>query len=164
MIRDFQNGNKEIFVEIHQSFKPLIIAWLRQTKEYYQLEREDYESMAKIILMECCMNYQAERGVPFASYYKIKLYNWYGNYKKKKRIITEQISDEGAPNEEKKYKLEREMFLGAVKTLKETDREILLLLCKGYSHDQIAKALGLTKKTVMNKKYLAIRELKKIIG
>lgn len=120
-------------------------------------------SMAKVILLECCNDYDWTRGVPFASYYKIKLYHWYANYKKKKVVLvtdlmmqTEEFTLE--VNYENEWK--KEKFSNALAQLSDIERKILIRICEGFTHQQIAEELRLSKKTILNKKYIAMQKVK----
>lgn len=152
---------------LHDQFKPLIIHWLKQSKELYQRDCEDYASMAKIILLECCIKYDKNRGVPFASYFKITLYNQYANHKKKKVVPTMTLQEIGVGEElmeDMDYQIKKELFSEALITLSPTDQKILLRITQGFSHQQIAEELSISKKTVLNRKYAAIQKLKELIG
>ncbi|MGL5691415.1 MAG: sigma-70 family RNA polymerase sigma factor [Bacteroidales bacterium] len=151
---------------MHAQFKPLIIKWLRQSKELYQKNCEDYASMAKVVLLECCTKYDKGRGVPFASYFKITLYNAYANHKKKKNVSTVEFTEGimGETNQDLEHGMKKELFNQALRALGETDQKILLRICQGFTHTQIAEELGLSKKTVLNRKYVAVQKLKEVIG
>lgn len=123
--------------------------------------------MAKVILLECCNQYDQGRGVPFASYYKITLYNTYANHKKKKVVPTtllQEVEMQEETVEDIDYQIKKKMFNEAMETLSITDQKILLRIVQGFSHQQIADELNISKKTVLNRKYASIQKLKKVIG
>ena len=165
LIRSIKKGEAFAFLELHERFKPLIIAWMKQSKELYQNNREDYESMAKIILYECAQNYDEGRGVPFESYYKIKLYHWYANHKRKKQVETVGLNaiNDLIKEQEQVFNEKRHQFNMALSELSETHQKIVLRIVQGFTKEQIAQELGLSKKTILNKKYEAISKLKEII-
>lgn len=168
LINKVKQGDCQAYIELYNRFKPLIIAWLKQSKELYQKEREDYESTAKMILYECAMNFDEGRGVPFESYYKIKLYHWYANHKKKKlpicvelQEIREQKNDIYEQILEQREK--KSTMCIALNCLTESERDIILRIMEGFTEEQIASEYGLCRKTVQNKKYAAISKMKKFI-
>lgn len=122
--------------------------------------------MAKIILLECCTKYDQSRGVPFASYYKITLYNAYANHKKKKEVPVIEITEGNMGNtmQDFEYAMKRELFAKALSNLNQIDQKILIRICEGFTHEQIANELHLSKKTILNRKYVAIQKLKEILG
>lgn len=165
LVKRVQKGEAEAHEELLKAFKPLIIAWLRQSKELYQKNREDYESMAKIILLESVQTYDEARGVPFQSYYKINLYHWYANHKRKKYWQEVALTEATSQTEQETDDLEevKEQMEEAIKTLPPTQQHIVKRLKEGYSEQEIALELGLKKKTVQNKKYEALDHLRKYI-
>lgn len=168
LISKVKQGDCQAYIELYNRFKPLIITWLKQSKELYQKDREDYESTAKLILYECAQDYDEGRGVPFESYYKIKLYHWYGNHKKKKtpicvelQEISEHYQDMYEQILEKKEK--KSTMCIALNCLTEMERDIVLRIMEGFTEEQIATEYGLCRKTIQNKKYAAVSKMKKFI-
>lgn len=165
LIKRVKKGESDAFIELYERFRPLIIAWLKQSRELYQENRQDYESKAKIILYECAKSYDEGRGVPFQSYYKIKLYHWYANHKRKKHVQTISIkSAEQVPCENQEAEDYKEQIKGAIGHLTEIQRDIILKIMEGFTEKQIAELFGLSKKTIQNKKYEAIAKLKEIVN
>lgn len=164
LIEKIQVGNEKAFIELYDKFKPLIKKWLYKTKEFYQKNKEDYESMAKIILYESAIKFEEGRGVPFQSFYKINLYHWYGNHKRKKEFLMGQYQEEISLEdeltrmvEEKEQKLLLDM---AIKSLSDKDRDIILKHLQGFTDEQIALKYKVSKKTIQNRRYNIINKLK----
>lgn len=165
-VTQIQKGNFESFPILMESFKPLILSWLKKIHQLHTNETEDYISMAKIILLECVVTYDAKRNVPFESYYKIKLYNWYGNQMQKKKFNCTNIEEAyhhgididftKAIEKEKNALLLKEGM--ALLTLQE--QGILKKLLEGQTATEIAKQMKLSKKTILNKKYIIIKKMK----
>lgn len=165
LVRRVKRGDSQAFVELYMRFTPLIIAWLKQSTELYQQNREDYESMAKIILYECAKDFDEGRGVPFQSYYKIKLFHWYANHKRKKHVPTIELKEAAAIIDlEEDYAEQKQQIRGAITHLSDMQRDIILKIMQGFTEEQIAYDFGLSKKTIQNKKYEAIAKLKEIVS
>lgn len=165
-VTQIQQGNFEDFSLLMEQFKPLILSWLKKIHQLHTSETEDYISMAKIILLECAKSYDAHKNVPFQSYYKIKLYNWYGNQMQKKKFNCTSIEEAyhhgtdidftKAIEKEKNALLLKEGM--ALLTLQE--QGILKKLLEGQTATEIAKQMKLSKKTILNKKYIIIKKMK----
>ena len=169
VIREIQADNFTRFDSLHKQFLPLIFSWLYKIQAP-QSDREDYMSQAKIILLESAKRYDFTRNVPFASYYKINLYHWYGNHMTKKRwnlLPYEQVLQESTETDFDKELLNKEK----IKMIHKlqcylTKQEVIILegILNGLSEKEIARGMGLSKKTVLNKKYIMISKLKKHLG
>ncbi len=166
LIQSIKRGDSSGLSEVHQRFRPLIISWLKQTKELYQQNREDYESMAKIILLECIKKYDTQKGVPFESFYKITLYHWYANHKRKKTFETVKLTEDIATYEDIhiiqqiEYEEKKQCIQNGIAILTEQERFIILRVLENFTPEQIAQEMNLSKKTILNKKYQAIAKLK----
>lgn len=166
IIQVIQAGHLEEFNLLLTQFEPLIMSWLKKNKKLYDSEKEDYYSMAKIILLECALDFDFTKHVPFPSYYKIKLWHTTGNVMRKKKLLCVSIDtygDECDPSDftvdyERKEQLRQLKLLSQELTSKE--REILEMVQEGYEIGEIAAMLGIKKKTVQNRKYMAIKKLK----
>ena len=165
-VTQIQQGNFEDFSLLMESFKPLILSWLKKIHQLHTDETEDYISMAKIILLECATTYDINRNVPFQSYYKIKLYNWYGNQIQKKKLNCINIEEayhhgididfiEEIEKEKNALLLRKGMAL-----LTSQEQGILKKLLEGQTASEIAKQMKLSKKTILNKKYIIIKKMK----
>ncbi len=171
IIQEIQCKNFTRFNELIALFNPLIYSWLGKIKVPYD-EREDYLSHAKIVLMECAIHYDVNRNVPFESYFKIKLYHFYGNHISKKQIQTLSLVNESLYDEmvtvdfdtslEKEERIQ--MLLALDHHLTNQESYILHALLHGDTILQISKTLGITTKTVLNKKYKIISKMKQLLG
>lgn len=167
LIEQAKKGDKEAYIKLLEKFQPLIIAWLKQSKELYQKDREDFESMAKIILYECAIEFQEARGVPFQSFYKMRLYHWYSNFKKRKQIMKvelHQIEDQQEDLQQLIVENEKKMFMNlAIKQLSERERHIILRHLEGFTDEQISSEMKICKKTIQNYRYTIVKKLQQII-
>lgn len=169
MVQVIQAGHLEEFNLLLTQFEPLIMSWLKKNKKLYDSEREDYYSMAKIILLECALNFDFTKHVPFPSYYKITLWHTTGNFIRKKKplcVSLDTYGDERDPKDftedyERKEQLQKLKSFSKVLTAREQD--ILEKVQEGYEIGEIAAMLGIKKKTVQNQKYIAIKKLKAAI-
>lgn len=163
-IRKIREGNIEELSKLYEDFKPLIYVWLRKTGELYKNQREDFESSAKILLIEATREWESSRGVPFESYYKIKLWNWYGNHRKKKRVECVELTDQIFEKEGEQFHLEkqeqRDQFKKTLEILSEVEKKILLRFCEGFTIKQISEELKLDSKKISQIKYDAIRKMR----
>lgn len=171
-VHEIQRGQLEHFPLLLEQFKPLILSWLKRIHQLHTSETEDYMSMAKIILLECAKSYDSTKNVPFQSYYKIKLYHWYGNQLQKRRIEYISLENERLDtydfldeNFTKTLELEEQMELiySCIDTLQDQEKEIFLLLLAGLSPREIGEQYRLSKKTIQNKKYIIIKKLQEAI-
>lgn len=167
LIKQIQQGEYTAFIILYEKFRPLIISWLIKTKELYQANKEDYESMAKIILYESAKKFDEARGVPFQSYYKMRLYQWYGNYKKKKEYQAQHLSCDETPFDlsEQICTEERKMQMAmAIQQISSKERQIIIRYLTGFTDEQVAEEMKLCKKTIQNIRYQAIRKMKDFIS
>lgn len=169
LVKRIQQGHLECLPLLQDFFNPLLISWLRKIRQLHKPEEEDYRSIAKIILLECSKNFDFKRGVRFEAYYKITLYHWYGNQIKKKQLYMIDIAGEietvyvaeetdHMEIQEKKLVLEKHMA-----ALNIQEKKIFSLLIQGMKVEEIARQLKLSKKTILNKKYMIISKLKNAI-
>lgn len=165
IIKEIQADNFTHFDSLQKQFLPLILSWVHKTKAHPN-DREDYISQAKIILLESAKSYDFRRNVPFASYYKINLYHWYGNQMTKKKwpvLSYEHLEDESTETDFDMELLNREKIeeikkLSPCLTLHE--QYILEGMLRNKAAKDIAKEMGLSKKTVLNKKYIMIKKIR----
>ena len=168
IVMEYQAGETKNLNHLIESFKPLVLSWLRKIHQLHSHESEDYASMAKIILLECASKYDTTKNVPFESYYKICLYHWYGNHMRKKEIQClslenifnyEKIEDVYLCEDENNVKL----LLEGMEFLNEQEQDILVRLLQGQLPLQIANDMHLSKKTILNKKYIIIKKMRTIV-
>ena len=170
LIKNIQAGHMEDLQPLLTRFNPLIINWLIKNKKLYSQEEEDYRSMAKIILVECALNFDVKKQVPFHSYYKIALWHATGNYRRKKQPVCISLDnwmdtksvDDLVSNYE--HKEEVEYLKTLTKHLTSKERVVIYWVQQGYKNEEIAKLLGVKKKTIQNRKYMAIKKLKEVAG
>ena len=117
-------------------------------------------------MLESAKNYDFRRNVPFASYYKINLYHWYGNQLTKKDwplLSYEHLQDECTETDFDTELLNKEK-IKAIKAisrhLTEHEQYILEGMLNNKVAKEIAREMGLSKKTVLNKKYIMIKKLR----
>lgn len=169
LVQAIQKGQVETLQELLKLFEPLIYSWLKKTKKLHTPEEEDYYSLAKITLLECALNYQAEKGVPFQSYYKITLWHKTGNiiHKKHHPCISLELFGETEEaksftmHDEQREQLEQLQHARLFLTAKECD--LLDKILQGYKAKEIAMMYGLKKKTILNRKCLLVKKLKELL-
>lgn len=170
IIESIQKGNLAELQKLLTQFKPLIYSWLKKNKKLYTAEHEDYYSLAKTILLECALNYEADKHVPFPSYYKIKLWHKTGNiiHKKKHQYISlEALGDTSNLDDftvDYEYKEQLEQLQLARQQLTEQENDLLDKILLGYDAKEIAAFYHLKKKTILNRKYLLVKKLRQIIS
>lgn len=169
-VDEVQHGDMNRFNELEEKFKPMILTWLKKIHQLNTNETEDYLSVAKIILLECAKKFDKTKNVPFASYYKISLYHWYGNQMRKKKV--ECISLENFYNvtgieddycDDNDIKEKVQLLALSMGSLNTQEQDILNKLLEGQSPIEIAHSLNLSKKTVLNRKYIIIKKLRAVI-
>lgn len=167
MVSQLQQGKQEHFNELCERFNPLIYSWLKKIHQLYTPEKEDYLSEAHLILWECVQDFDYTRGVNFASYYKIKLYHWYGNQMQKKKLNYVALEEVKAVSEEEQecfkklwIKDQLEMIKSCLKDVSEEERALFHALIQDKTIEEIAKEMERTKKTVQNKKYALIKKIR----
>lgn len=169
LVLKIQGGELELLVELMERFEPLVITWLKRTGELYSKEKEDLMTQAKIILLESVERYDNSRGVPFQSFYKINLWNWYGNYRSKKKVQFVALNDHESHEEGEMYtnmELEekRGKFSKALTCLNEKEQKIIIRVTQGFTVEQISKELHMDSKKVSTMKYRAINKLKREVA
>lgn len=169
-ITAIQAGNLTEFEKLLTQFEPLIYSWLKKNKKLHTAEQEDYYSLAKTILLECALNYEADKHVPFPSYYKIKLWHKTGNiiHKKKYQYISlEALGDTSNLDDfttDYEYKEQLRQLQLARQQLTKQENDLLDKILMGYEAKEIAALYHLKKKTILNRKYLLVKKLKQIIN
>lgn len=169
IVKEIQTNDYTHFNGLLERFQPLILSWLHKINAYSN-DKEDYISHAKIILLESAKNYDFKKHVPFQSYYKINLYHWYGNYMNKKKWPTAYYEETIDESTEIDFDSEliREEELITIQQFSEhlTEHEKIILdgLLNNLSTKEIAEQIGLSKKTVLNKKYMMIKKIKEQVS
>ena len=168
IVKEIQADNFTHFNCLQEKFQPLVNAWLYKINPHPN-DKEDYLSCAKVVLLESARSYDFTKNVPFASYYKINLYHWFGNHMMKKKWPM--ASSNAADNEsieidfnsrlvsDEKLKL----ILDCSCHLTKQEKFILNALLNNQSTKEIAEQLDLSKKTILNKKYMIIKKIKEMI-
>lgn len=168
LIETAKQGDSASIVELSKRFIPLVIKWLKKTGEWYGNEKDDYQSIAKIILVESIKEWESKRGVPFQSYYKIRLWNWYGNHKKKKEVEQVALGDYeayemGSEMEVVEQNEQKKIFFNALEILNEEERKIIMRTYQNFTIRQISEELKLEPKKVSQIKHRAMTKLKRHI-
>lgn len=169
MVSQLQQGQHEQFKELSERFSPLIYSWLKKIHELHTPEKEDYVSQAHLILWECVQDFDYTRGVNFASYYKIKLYHWYGNQMQKKKLSCVTLDEAKGVSEEQEcfkalwIKEQLERIEKHLKDASEEEKALFHALMEDKSIEDIAREMERTKKTVQNKKYALIKKIRVLV-
>ena len=162
-----QRGEVHYYEAIQQAFRPLIFSWLKKTHQLYTSEKEDLYSQALLILWECIIAFDVKKGVPFASYYKLSLYHWYGSYMQKKKPLpscqTDYMSEQVEDDRVIETLIEKEQMAEVVRfvqTLSQDEQKLFHALLQEQSTKEIAEQMHLTKKTIQNKKYALVKKIR----
>lgn len=165
-------GSKEWIL---RELNPLIISSIR--KYYYKTyEFDDLLQEGRVVVLDCIQSYDEGRGTYFLGYVKTMLKYYYLDKHKAKLTLSlnEKISededelidilvseDEGVL--EMLVRIEENKQLeNALQTLTERQREIILkFYYEGLSIDKIAEILGVTYRTIVNTKTVALKKLRK---
>lgn len=153
--------------------RPLRRKFVRQTI-LGGLDREDLEQECYLQLQKALEQYDPHLGVPFESYYKIKIYGWRANqnrHKERQEIdlgeeelssITDERTDVA---KEVETKLLVEEVLGKVELLEEKAKAIIIgYYLQNKKLYEIANELGLAYKTAEAKKRQALKQLRTMLG
>lgn len=168
-IQNIQAGHLEYLDDLLTQFNPLIYNWLKRNHLLHSEEKEDFYSMAKIILLECALEFDKNKHVPFQSYFKITLWHKYGNYLHKKKFpcipidTFEDKSDHQDFTETIEEKEKVQHLQKQIKKLNASEQYIFNKLLEGETPEMIGRSLGISKKTVLNKKYNIIKKLKEVL-
>ena len=170
MVTQLQQGNHESFKELREQFKPLIYSWLKKTHQLHTSEKEDYLSQAYLILWECIQSYDHTKGVAFASYYKIKLYHWYGNQMQKKKLQCVALEEASIQLQDQDH-LFRQLWTSCqlqiiehhLKDVSQEEKKLFHALVQDKSMEELARDMQLTKKTVQNKKYALLKKIRMML-
>lgn len=168
MVLLIQRGEVHYYEAIQQAFRPLIFSWLKKTHQLCTSEKEDLYSQALLILWECIIAFDVKKGVPFASYYKLSLYHWYGSYmQKKKPLLSYQVdyymSEQVEEDRVIETLIEKEQIDAIVRyvhTLSQDEQTLFHALLQEQSTKEIAEQMHLTKKTIQNKKYALVKKIR----
>ena len=169
MVNQLQQGKHEHFEKLCKQFSPLIYAWLKKIHQLHTPEKEDYLSHAHLILWECIQEFDHRKGVSFASYYKIKLYHWYGNQMQKKKLSYVTLDEAKGVSEEQEYfkalwiKEQLKQIEKSLKDASEEEKALFHALMADKSIEDIAREMERTKKTVQNKKYALIKKIRALV-
>ena len=167
MVLLIQRGETHHYEAIQQAFRPLIFSWLKKTHQLYTSEKEDLYSQALLILWECIIAFDVKKGVPFASYYKLSLYHWYGSYMQKKKPLpscqTDYMSEQVEDDRVIETLIEKEQMAEVVRfvqTLSQDEQKLFHALLQEQPTKKIAEQMHLTKKTIQNKKYALVKKIR----
>lgn len=167
MVLLIQRGETHHYEAIQQAFQPLIYSWLKKTHQLYTSEKEDLYSQALLILWECIIAFDVKKGVPFASYYKLSLYHWYGSYMQKKKPLpscqTDYMSEQVEDDRVIETLIEKEQMAEVVRfvqTLSQDEQKLFHALLQEQPTKKIAEQMHLTKKTIQNKKYALVKKIR----
>ncbi len=148
--------------------RPLVKKFVRETV-LSGLDKDDLEQECYLQLQSALEKFDEGLGVPFESYYKIRLYGWRSNQNKRKREVLFE-GEEGFIAIDERINVEKEvelklLFERAVKQmekLRQIERDIIIgFYLENRRLKEIASSLGLDYKTVEFKKGAALKKLKK---
>lgn len=137
---------------------------------FYSMDKNDIEQECYFQLLKALELYDESLGVPFESYYKVRLYGWRANQNRKRYISPSFIEDEALGLIDERMNLEEqieeqvlfEKVIEELSTLKEIERKIIVAYyLENKKLTEIAKALGLKYKTAESKKGEVLKKLKK---
>lgn len=156
--------------EIINAFMPLI---LKTVDSFNFLERDEAIDYARMVVIDAIEKYD-EKKSNFPGFLKYKMRYFFLDLSKKKK--TDSLNDRDKDGIEKIEKLDSNIDIeddffekerlkclkAGLVLLKEKDQLILKYKYQdGKSHKEIASILSINAKTVTNRHYLAIRELRK---
>lgn len=179
LVERAKKGDRESMAELIKNMQPLIHSAIRRYGK--DDDREDLYQEACIILIESVYNYEPDRGVPFLSYVKSRIYYGIFNLTRNNTYhisinqpleeggtdtLEDIIEDPEAQLEEKIiHKAEIDRLRSAIKHLSPKQRQVIELhYLAGMSLKDIAKARGVHYKGVLRLKERALKKLAKIIN
>lgn len=173
IIRMSLNGDK-IYQEILlQKLNPLIYKNIYRYWMPNDLIIEDLVQEGYALILESLKNYDEKRNAHFLYYVKINLIYFYKNYHRKaNRQNIKNIPDENLSGKTTKSildnlieKEEADKLLFNVNKLSVKEQKILYLYYyEEQSMSEISKVLNTPYRTVLGKKYAAIKKLKKLMN
>ncbi len=156
-----------------EKLRPLRRKFVRQTI-LGGLEPEDIEQECYLQLQKAIEQYNPHLGVPFESYYKIKIYGWRANQNRQKgrweitleeETLSSIIDERENVEKEVETQILVEEVLGKIELLEERSKVIIIgYYLQNKKLCEIAKELGLAYKTVEAKKSQALKQLRKMLG
>ncbi|MDA3733580.1 sigma-70 family RNA polymerase sigma factor [Niameybacter massiliensis] len=159
--------------ELWQHFEPLCTKWAHKLKEV-DYSVEDLMQESYLILCTAIDTYNQDKEISFSAYYKVMLYRWGSNYRRKNREVLvveereenfwDRIQDEQVQVEQQI--LQKEVVKSiewALHRLSEKERKLMIkLYFSEKSLNDLATAEGLSYKALTSKKYYLLKKLKKI--
>lgn len=174
LVAGIQSGNHDCFVTLFQRYRPLV----EKIQRYYyfpDFDRDDVEQECRILLFTSVQRYDAQKGVPFAYFYKRLVTNHFISLvrksianKRRANLWSERhdwvaverfgethfesplahvASDDAAPDE---WAMVQEDITQYYQLLSPIERRVLLLLHQGFSYQQLATHLAVEEKVVRN--------------
>lgn len=165
------NGDKNYQKILLEKLKPLIYKNIYMYWNPGDLITEDLAQEGYLLILESLQNYDETYNVHFLQYIKIKLMFFYKNYYRnnKKHELEISISDIEMQNNEKGTieqlikSEEINELLYNLKKLSTREQEIIhLYYHKRLSISEISDTLNIPYRTVIGKKYIAIKKLRKL--
>lgn len=175
-----RQGDVDSKEQLLSKLYPLIISSINR----YYLNSNDYEDLIQdgnIVILECIENYDISRKVYFLGYVKTMLkYNYLQNHRLKQHLsLNTPIGDEDdnemidllvSDDEDLVDSLikweEMKTVMAGLSLLTDRQREVIIYFyVEGLSIGMIAKRLGISYRTVVNTKTVALEKMKKqVIG
>lgn len=172
-----KKGDEKAKKELLERLRPLIISSIRRYYNNYlyydDLVQEGYEE-----ILQCIENYDPSKGAKFLGYVKISLkFHYLNKHRKKVHLsLNEPIGDgeeeiidllKGDEIEALDFiinKEEKEFLLKGLNSLTKRQREVVIYYyIDGKSMKEIGEILGISYRTVVNTKTVALNKLKKTI-
>ena len=176
LLKKARRGDVKSSEIILKELNPLIIASIRR---YYN-KIADYEDLiqeGRLLVLECINNYDDSKDVYFLGYVKTMLRFLYLNKHKEKILLSlntpigededeEMIdileSDDDGVLEEVLKTEDLDEIRYALSNLTERQREVIICFYfEGYSIPEISKRLGITYRTVVNTKAVALEKMRR---
>lgn len=167
------NGDKKYQEILLEKLKPLIY---KNIYKYWNANDSLIEDLAQegyVIILKSIKTFDKNRNVHYMQYIKIKIEYFYKNYYKKEKKISEKIYIEEKFYETMKSCLDHlllkeessKLSNTITSSLSEIEQKIIFLY---FYHDlsikEISEILQIPNKSVVAKKHLAIKKLKKLIS
>lgn len=176
MLQRAKMGDIDCKEWILKELYPLIIASIK--KYYYRIyDFDDLLQEGRVVVLECIENYDESRGTYFLGYAKAMLKYYYLDKNKQKLMISlnEKIGDEEevelidllVSDEDDALEMlvkleESQQLVSALQLLTIRQRGIVLdFYYAGLNIDAIAEKFGVSYRTVVNTKVVALKKLRK---
>lgn len=177
LVKNAKQGDKNAKREIIERLQPLIISSI---KRYYynKNEFEDLIQEGNVKILESIKSYDEETGVFFLGYVKTMLrYMYLDKHKQKKHtslnekvgegndeIIDLLVSDDEDILEDIALREEIEVLRQKLEHITERQRDVVVLFyIEKLPIGQIAEKLGVSYRTVVNTKGMALKNLRKLL-